>query len=193
MHWLKITSLSIVSFGFCILLILGLLIFTGKNTQPTDKPDAILILGARVLGTSKETALPSRVLQARLDVAIPYIKKHPETPVIVSGGQGADEPATEAAVMKQYLLNKGVPEKQILLENRATRTKENIVNSQKLLSFKRLVIVTSDFHMYRSQLLAKRAGISNISGITAASSFAKDIKNFGRELLSLGYALLFDW
>ena len=53
MHWLKITSLSIVSFGFCILLILGLLIFTGKNTQPTDKPDAILILGARVLGTSK--------------------------------------------------------------------------------------------------------------------------------------------
>ena len=54
--------------------------------------------------------------------------------------------------MKQYLLNKGVPEKQILLENRATRTKENIVNSQKLLSFKRLVIVTSDFHMYRSQL-----------------------------------------
>ena len=47
MHWLKITSLSIVSFGFCILLILGLLIFTGKNTQPTDKPDAILILGAR--------------------------------------------------------------------------------------------------------------------------------------------------
>lgn len=107
MHWLKITSLSIVSFGFCILLILGLLIFTGKNTQPTDKPDAILILGARVLGTSKETALPSRVLQARLDVAIPYIKQHPETPVIVSGGQGADEPATEAAVMKQYLLNKG--------------------------------------------------------------------------------------
>ncbi|HAP2828655.1 TPA: YdcF family protein, partial [Enterococcus faecalis] len=96
MHWLKITSLSIVSFGFCILLILGLLIFTGKNTQPTDKPDAILILGARVLGTSKETALPSRVLQARLDVAIPYIKQHPETPVIVSGGQGADEPATEA-------------------------------------------------------------------------------------------------
>ena len=46
-------------FGFCILLILGLLIFTGKNTQPTDKPDAILILGARVLGTSKETALPA--------------------------------------------------------------------------------------------------------------------------------------
>ncbi|MGC3772327.1 YdcF family protein, partial [Enterococcus faecalis] len=62
-----------------------------------------------------------------------------------------------------------------------------------LLSFKRLVIVTSDFHMYRSQLLAKRAGISNVSGITAASSFPKDIKNFGRELLSLGYALLFDW
>ena len=157
--------------------------FYWQNTQPTDKPDAILILGARVLGTSKETALPSRVLQARLDVAIPYIKQHPETPVIVSGGQGADEPATEAAVMKQYLLNKGVPEKQILLENRATRTKENIVNSQKLFSFKRLVIVTSDFHMYRSQLLAKRAGISNVSGITAASSFPKDIKNFGRESL----------
>ena len=70
--------------------------------------------------------------------------------------------------------------------------KENIVNSQKLFSFKRLVIVTSDFHMYRSQLLAKRAGISNVSGITAASSFPKDIKILV-EALSLGYALLFDW
>ncbi|MGH2335512.1 YdcF family protein, partial [Enterococcus faecalis] len=55
--------------------------------------------------------------------------------------------ATAAAVMKHYMINKGVPEKQILLENRAIGTKENIVNSQKLLSFKRLVIVTSDFHM----------------------------------------------
>ncbi|MGC3141990.1 YdcF family protein, partial [Enterococcus faecalis] len=78
-----------------------LLIYTGKNTQPTDKPDAIFILGARVLGTTKETALPSRVLQARLDVAIPNIKQHSETPLIVSAGQRADEPATEAAVMKQ--------------------------------------------------------------------------------------------
>ena len=61
--------------------------FTGKNTQPTDKPDAILILGARVLGTSKETALPSRVLQARLDVAIPYIKQHPRHPLLLAEGK----------------------------------------------------------------------------------------------------------
>ena len=74
-------------------------------------------------------------MQARLDVAIPYIKQHPETPVIVSGGQGADEPATEAAVMKQYLLNKGVPEKQILLENRATRTKRKYCQFTKTLFF----------------------------------------------------------
>ena len=125
-------------------------------------------------------------------MAIPYIKQHPETPVIVSGGQGADEPATEAAVMKQYLLNKGVPENRFLRKSCHTHQRK-YCQFTKLLSFKRLVIVTSDFHMYRSQLLAKRAGISNVSGITAASSFPKDIKNFGRELLSLGYALLFDW
>ena len=53
MHWLKITSLSIVSFGFCILLILGLLILLAKYAT-TDKPDAILILGARVLGRLKK-------------------------------------------------------------------------------------------------------------------------------------------
>ncbi|MCT6647146.1 GlyGly-CTERM sorting domain-containing protein [Enterococcus faecalis] len=53
MQWLKITRLSIDSFGFSILLILGLLIFTRKNTQPTDKQDAILIIGPRFLRTSK--------------------------------------------------------------------------------------------------------------------------------------------
>ena len=61
--------------------------FYWQNTQPTDKPDAILILGARVLGTSKETALPSRVLQARLDVAIPILNNTPRHPLLLAEGK----------------------------------------------------------------------------------------------------------
>jgi len=47
--------------------------------------------------------------------------------------------------------------------------------------------------MYRAKLLAKRAGIPKISGLAAPSTTASKNKNFLREIIALGYGLLFDW
>lgn len=168
------------------------LIFSGTKDMPTENPDTVLILGAQVKGSSKNTAYPSTVLKERLDAAVPYLKKQPKATVIVCGGQGSDEPDSEANVMANYLKTNGISQKQILIEDTSTRTKENIQNAQKKQALGNTVIVTSDFHMYRSKLLAKRLGISEISGLPSVSKSSATFKTYVREICALGYGLLFD-
>ena len=70
------------------------------NVKPVKNLDYIIVLGAQV----KESG-PSVILRYRLDRAVSYLKENDNTLVIVYGGQGANEKATEAIVMKEYLVN----------------------------------------------------------------------------------------
>ena len=93
-HWLNITA------GTLFLLMLAVFLFTegciiSGFSKNTDKElDYIVVLGAQL-----KTTGPSRVLHYRLDTAYEYLTAHPDTKVIVSGGQGSNEPASEAQGM----------------------------------------------------------------------------------------------
>lgn len=193
MKWVKRSLIGILLLGISYTCLVFFLILQGTQATPSNNPETILVLGVQVKGTTKETAYPSTVLKERLTTAIPYIKKHPHAIVIVCGGQGTDEPDSEASAMAHYLVNHGVKEKQIIQENTSTRTKENIVNAEKKRTLGNTVIVTSDFHMYRSLLLAKRLGISEVSGLPAASTSSAKTNTYLREIVALGYGLLFDY
>lgn len=192
MKWMKRIMLIMIGLGIMYSGLILFLILSGTKDQPTTTPDAVLILGAQVKGSSKNNAYPSTVLKERLDAALPYLKEHPDTTAVVCGGQGTDEPDSEATVMANYLIDNGISKKQLLIEDQSTRTKENIQNAQKKLTLGNTVLVTSDFHMYRSKLLAKRAGISKISGLPAVSKSSATFKTYIREVAALGYGLLFD-
>lgn len=93
-----------------------------------------------------------------------------ERRVIVSGGQGSDEVISEAAAMREYLIERDVPEGRIFMEDRSRTTAENLRFSRALIAElddkERLepqgaVIVTNDFHALRTALLARRAGFAD--------------------------------
>ncbi len=90
-----------------------------------------------------------------MDAAVAYLNEYPKAKVIVSGGQGADESATEASVMEEYLVNEGIARKRIETETKSKRTEENIKYSNAKFNLGKTVIVTSDYHMYRALMLAK--------------------------------------
>ena len=90
----------VCSIGICMFLVILSLIISKMNVKPVKNLDYIIVLGAQV----KESG-PSVVLRYRLDRAVSYLKENDNTLVIVSGGQGANEKATEASVMKEYLVN----------------------------------------------------------------------------------------
>ena len=128
--------------------------------------DYIIVLGAQV----RENG-PSPVLKYRLDKAVEYLEENPDTICIVSGGQGKNEPWSEAEGMAQYLKTQGIDENRIRLEDQSLTTEQNVTNSQKLMEEGASVgIVTNDFHVFRAKQIAKKYGLKDVCGIAAGSS-----------------------
>lgn len=190
MKKVKRIIIFILALGILYGVIVTGLMFSGKQSQPEPNADTMLILGAQVKG---DPAYPSTSLKERLDAAIPYLNENLNTHVIVCGGQGSDESDSEANVMANYLIERGISESRITKEDTSTRTKENIANAMAKQSLGKTVIVTNDFHMYRAMLLGKRLGISDISGLPGKSNNSATVAMNLREILALGYGLIFDW
>lgn len=162
-----------------IFLIIESLIISKMNVKPVKNLDYIIVLGAQV----KESG-PSVVLRYRLDKAVSYLKENDNTLVIVSGGQGANEKATEASVMKEYLVNNGINENRIIIEDKSHTTKENLINSKKITSDNKSIgIVTNNFHMYRALLIGKKYKV-NAVGIPSKSNSYYLPNNLLREVFA---------
>ena len=118
----------------------------------------IIVLGAKI----KDDKV-SLTLARRLDAAYEYLMDNPDSACIVSGGQGSDEICTEASLMLEYLLDKGVDESRIYVEDRSTDTDENIRYSKEIIetnSLNRSVCLATDgYHEYRAISYAKANGI----------------------------------
>lgn len=166
-HWLNITA------GTLFLLMLAVFLFTegciiSGFSKNTDKElDYIVVLGAQL-----KTTGPSRVLQYRLDTAYEYLTAHPDTKAIVSGGQGSNEPASEAQGMYDYLVKRGIEPGRIVLEDKSVNTEQNIRFSKDFLQADtdKVGIVSNNFHVFRAVKLAKAAGYRNVVGIAAPAT-----------------------
>ena len=128
-----------------------------KTVPEADQYDAIIVLGAQI----KPDGSPSVQLSWRLDAAAEAYRQKP-VPVVVCGAQGKDEPMTEAEGMKKYLTESGIPEQDILQDPDSFNTRQNLKNAASLLSslpsVKKVLIVTSDYHVPRSLALARDLG-----------------------------------
>ena len=163
----------------------GALFAAGWQDTAAFNEDAVIVLGCAVEGTE-----PSEQLRCRLVTALEYHQMNPDALIIVTGGQGSDENDTEAAVMARYLTAGGVPEGQILLEDRATSTKENFEYSAEILADQlppdaSVCFITSDFHIYRSGKLAAQAGLDGITHLHAPTPAKRVLTNLFREPIVL--------
>lgn len=122
--------------------------------------DYVIIHGAGLINGEKI----SRLLQQRVDKAIVVYRKDPSpTKFIPSGGKGSDENISEAEAMKRYLLEQGIPEDDIILEDKSTTTLENLKFSKNIIDSregrKYTALVTSNYHVYRALRYCRRVGL----------------------------------
>ena len=96
----------------------------GLEPKANGSNDYAIILGAKVNGE-----IPSLSLQYRLDAALDYAKENPHVYLILSGGQGAGEHISEAKAMKRFLVENGIQEERLLIEDMSTSTYENLLYS----------------------------------------------------------------
>lgn len=152
-------GVSVLYFSITMLVFVWYLLFL--QVFPVNKKcNSIIILGAGLL----EGERVSKLLSDRIDKAISIYHACFDKPLIIpSGGKGEDEKISEAEAMKRYLLDKGIPEESIVLEDESKTTYENIVNSKRILDAmdgeKNTVVVSSNFHVYRALKIAKSVGL----------------------------------
>lgn len=191
-----IVFLCLVLAGFLAFSALLGVVLAGSRDQIQGDPGAMIILGCQVKPWG-----PSILLQDRLDKALAYFEEHPDVTIVTSGAQGPDEPCTEATAMRDYLVEHGVPEGQILLEEGSTSTLENIRYSIDVLAehgydvTADIAVVSNGFHLARVRMIWDRVcgGTYNLSTLAAPSSHAPSrLKMYIREPLALVKSFIFD-
>ena len=126
-----------------------------------------------------------KVLKHRLNTAIDYLEKNPETICIVSGGQGYNEPCTEAQAMADYMEAAGIEKDRLILEDESKTTEQNIKYSKKYMKDGASVgIITNDFHMFRAMQITKGEGLKSAKAIAAGSNPLYLPNNMFREYLA---------
>jgi len=193
--WLKgllaFVLAGVLTFGA----LLGAVLY-GSYDHIQDEPETMLILGCQVYPWG-----PSVLLQDRLDKALAYLERNPDVTVIVSGGQGPDEHTSEAACMRDYLLQAGLEEGQILVEDQSHNTWQNMICSAKMMKEHNLdpkdgvLIVSNGFHLTRARMLWNRVAGEGaaVSTLAAPSSHMPSrIWMYIREPLALVKSFVFD-
>ena len=138
--------------------------------------DAILILGAAVWAKG-----PSPTLRRRTAHAAKLWFQGIAPLIIPCGGLG-QHPPTEAVVMRQLLLDAGVPKSAIAIEDQSTSTLENICFAQRLLPGPEVTIVTDLYHARRALMVARHCRLKAI--VSSPKAVGSTFKHQLREALA---------
>ncbi len=165
---MQITALTLITIFILSQVYIQYKIISSSKSQPNEC-DYLIILGGGIKDDQ-----PTLVLKYRLNTALEYLRSNQDTKAILSGGLGNGEKYTEAYVMKNYLINNGIDENRLILEEISTDTTENIKYSKQIIdSIEKnekspsICIVTSDFHIYRSIMIAKKYNFERCSALPA--------------------------
>jgi len=198
-HILRIKN-TVIRRGFisvCVIFILSFVLIEGiiiaSSTADTNvEVDYLFILGSGLKG---EQIPPT--LKNRIDKGVEYLRENPNLMVVVTGGQGPNEAISEAEAMKRYLVSNGIDESRIIMEDKSTSTAENMKFSAEVLEQLtgrrdyRIMIVTSEFHLFRSKMLARHHGFTPY-GIPAPTNPYELPNSFIREYFAVVKSIVFD-
>ena len=183
---------ALVCLGFLYFCIVEVPIIKNAVTDEDPKRDYLIVLGAAVYGDQ-----PSLTLERRLEGALEYLNAYPDSVAIVSGGMGAGETVTEAQAMHDWLVEHGIPEERILLEDKATSTMENLENSFAIIRARgdepdgNVAVVSSAYHLYRSKLMARSQGVEAAGVAAPWGYFLVMINYFIREAFGVTHLWVF--
>lgn len=190
-RYVKISSCIIF---ICFIIIEALIINYPKYNRNSD--DYIIVLGAGL----DHGVVPNLILRERLDIAIKCMKENLAKYIVLSGGQGTDESISEAQAMSEYLQAKGIEKNKIILEDKSRDTNENLKYSKekieefsnKPISDIKVKIVTTDFHAFRSSVLAKKNGYKNFDNYSSTMPWYFVPSTYARESTAVIKSILLD-
>ncbi len=167
----KIKKIAIIVFAFIILYIIITAISINQYSKKDEKCKSEVAI---VLGAATYKGKVSPVYQERINHAIDLYFEGYVQKIIMTGGKAKGNNVSDAYAAKQYALTKGVPNEDILIEEKSTITQENLYNANIIMkdnNMSNAIIVSDPLHMKRSMMLAKDIGIKAYSSPTPTTKY----------------------
>lgn len=164
--------------------------YMNYNSVPESPAETVIVLGCKVDGSR-----PSLQLKNRCDVAAEFLKEKPYAVAVLSGGQGPDEDISEAECMKRLLVEAGIDESRLYLEESSTNTRENLVNSYDIIKANSLpqsvLVVTNEYHECRAMLICRDIGLDLFSSRSCKTSAYCFLTFLTRDMMGVVKELIF--
>ena len=159
--FISVLALLAASGVVCLMAAMNLITTGGQpDWQRAETSEYAIVLGAAV----RVDGEASRVMRQRLRAAMEFMERNPRAMVILSGGQGADEPISEARCMYDTIVEMGADPQRLLLEDNSFNTRDNLMFSKEIMEArggtdKPITLITSEFHQRRADFIADSVGL----------------------------------
>ena len=179
----KILKTLLILFIITIAINLYMIITTknlilNEDNISLDNIDCILVLGAGI-----RNKYPSPMLEDRLLTSIELYKKGVAPKILVSGDHEYKN-YDEVNVMKNYLIENGIPSEDIFMDHAGLSTYDSVYRAKKIFKASRIVIVTQSYHLYRSIYIANMLDIETYGVATNKRKYYGQIKRDIREYVA---------
>lgn len=142
--------------------------YTTPDLQPYEHFDYAIVLGGMIryderLDKPQFMRGADRILQT-----IELLQRRQLKRIILTGGSGSilHPEHKESFFVKRYLVNIGIPDTCIIIDNESRNTRENAINTKHLLDsldvHSTMLFVTSAFHMRRGLGCFRKLGVNNL-------------------------------
>lgn len=177
--------------GLLLVAVTEVFILRGSFGDPGKSCDYVVVLGCHVRPNG-----PSLTLLDRINAAYDYLTEKPDVIAVVSGGQGVDEPMSEAQCIYDHLVERGIDPERVWIEDKATSTWENLNFSLDLIEERTgarpdtLGIISSEYHLFRAGLQAKDCGVDPVRIPAVTTVVSQRVNHFMREVAGVWYYLI---
>ena len=181
----------ILALGLLVVGVTEALVIRASFGDPDRSSYYMVVLGAKVNRDG-----PSVSLWDRICAAYTYLDEHPGVTAVLSGGQGTDEPITEAECMYRELVELGIDPERLWIEDAATSTWENLNFALDLIEEKtgqrpeKLGVLSSEYHLFRASLFAKACGVEFVGIPAQTSRLSQKVNHFMREVAGVWHYIL---
>ena len=141
--------------------------------------EVIIVLGCGII----DSETPSDMLKDRLDTAIQLYLNGCAPKILVSGDNG-NEYYNEIHVMLNYMLNAGIPAKDVFCDHAGFSTYDSIHRLQSIFGVKKAIVVTQEYHQYRALYIGTKLGMDLIGVPSDPRSYFGQAYRECREILA---------
>ena len=125
-----------------------------RGVENIESREVGLVFGAGYLRSGK----PSKYLRDRLNSSVELFNNGKISKILVSGDNGRTN-HNEPKVMKNYLVNKGIPKSKIFVDCAGFDTYSSVWRAKNVFRVKSAIMLSQNFHLDRAVYISKMLGI----------------------------------